>query len=384
MGRSSLSALLALSLILLFHGFFFIAAEVGLRLWSEPPSAGPALNLVERDEPYAYRLNPDHPEISSQGLRDREFEIPKPAGVFRILMLGDSVTYGLFVKREQAFPKVLEALLRQRGLRVEVINAGMNGYTIWNELQWFKRHGAAFQADLVVLGFCPNDVVDPVLHWGDDEGYFRNLPAEAIPDLDRHRRDVEPFVYGPKALLRRLLKHSAVYRFVSGRWKLLEERPRRYLRRDGKSWPVYLADDDTGVSLQALENPESTEWRWLAARMGELKESVEASGARFAAVYLPLAYQLQEGYPLHPEQKFLDFCRSRGIFCMDFLPEFKNRGAGLYLGSHRYHPRDVWHFSARGHLELAKMLEQYLEKEHLLAAAAPASPSMTHSAPLNS
>lgn len=55
---------------------------------------GPPLHVVV-DSPELYGLNPAHPEISTQGLRDDEVAIPKPPGLWRILILGDSITYGM-------------------------------------------------------------------------------------------------------------------------------------------------------------------------------------------------------------------------------------------------------------------------------------------------
>ena len=71
-------------------------------------------------------------ETSSLGFRDREMAVDKPSGVFRILALGDSFTFGVGVEGNQAYPKVLETLLNRSGglgRRVEVINAGFaSGY----------------------------------------------------------------------------------------------------------------------------------------------------------------------------------------------------------------------------------------------------------------
>ena len=46
-----------------------------------------------------------------------------------VVALGASNTYGKGVSRQQAYPAQLEALLRARGLQVQVINAGINGDT---------------------------------------------------------------------------------------------------------------------------------------------------------------------------------------------------------------------------------------------------------------
>jgi hypothetical protein len=49
---------------------------------------------------------------NSHGHRDVEVTLEKPPGVFRILVLGDSLTVGANVRQEEAYPKVLEKHLR--------------------------------------------------------------------------------------------------------------------------------------------------------------------------------------------------------------------------------------------------------------------------------
>ncbi len=64
---------------------------------------------------------------NSLDLRDRDFAIPKPAGVYRILMLGDSFTWGVGLNVERALPKVLESRLSaiETGVTIEVVNAAV-------------------------------------------------------------------------------------------------------------------------------------------------------------------------------------------------------------------------------------------------------------------
>ncbi len=328
----------------------------------EPPD-GTALILVDREAPYAFALNPEHAEISSQGFRDREFALPKPAGTKRFLMLGDSTTYGLFVSADQTFSKKLEDLLNTEGLSAEVMNAGVNGYTTYNEVEFFKSAGKNFEADDVVLVFCLNDIVNPVLHWGDDEGFFRSLSEAAFPRYDEHLSQVVPEVYGEASFWEKTLRHSALYRYFKRIRRLWDLRAVRYEEKDGRRWPVYVSDESP-VTLRVLENPDSPESRWLFGLFRELQKSTARAGANLHILFLPLAYQMDPAYPFLPQKTLMESCAKEGLDCLDPLETFRTQGgSALFLGRHRYHPRDIWHLSPRGHEVTARFLADALVKQ---------------------
>jgi lysophospholipase L1-like esterase len=54
----------------------------------------------------------------------------EPRPQLRIATLGESVTFGMGVRAEESWPKVLERELRARGLDAEVLNFGVVGHTI--------------------------------------------------------------------------------------------------------------------------------------------------------------------------------------------------------------------------------------------------------------
>lgn len=85
-------------------------------------------------------------EINSLGLRDRQISEEKSAGVKRILLLGDSFTEGTGVILEHTFGKQLEDLFK-----LEVINAGVSGYSTLHEYLWLKERGLRLQPDLIIL-----------------------------------------------------------------------------------------------------------------------------------------------------------------------------------------------------------------------------------------
>ncbi len=96
------------------------ALEVGLRLaGSESGYRGNDLMIIPSDNPrLIYEFRPSHRVVqrgivvrtNSAGFRDREFATTKDAKTYRILCVGDSVTMGLGVAEDEAFPQQLERL----------------------------------------------------------------------------------------------------------------------------------------------------------------------------------------------------------------------------------------------------------------------------------
>ena len=102
-----------------------------------------------------------HFRINGRGLRaDREYPYEKAAGVRRIVSLGDSFTVGYEVEVEQTFSAVLERELRRRGHRIEVLNAGVSGYSTAEALIYFERELLRYEPDLVLISFFANDLAD--------------------------------------------------------------------------------------------------------------------------------------------------------------------------------------------------------------------------------
>lgn len=94
---------------------------------------------------------------NSKGFRGtREYAIPKPPDVFRIVVLGDSVVNGFGVEDEQTFSAVLEKMLSSQR-PTEVLNLGVAGFGNAEELVQLENVGLEQQPDMVVLGYFVND-----------------------------------------------------------------------------------------------------------------------------------------------------------------------------------------------------------------------------------
>jgi hypothetical protein len=111
---------------------------------------------------------------NSFGLRSPEVAVPKPDGTFRILLLGDSFTFGMRVTDDQVFARRLEDQLRRRypSPRIEVVNGGVLSYCPLLEYLEYRHYLHALEPDLVVVNFDMSDVQDQL-------AYSRDLVRDA-------------------------------------------------------------------------------------------------------------------------------------------------------------------------------------------------------------
>jgi lysophospholipase L1-like esterase len=114
----------------------------------------PHLDVRETANPRIFDLR-----TNALGLRNDEISPAKPAGTFRVLAVGDSCTFGSGAGQQQTWPARLEQrLAAQRGdLRVEVLNAGVPGWSSHQALRYLETEGLALSPDAVIFTSAVND-----------------------------------------------------------------------------------------------------------------------------------------------------------------------------------------------------------------------------------
>jgi lysophospholipase L1-like esterase len=272
--------------------------EIGVRVYSAS-TASPAPRLpplhVPVDSPVIYAPNPEHPEINSLAMRDDEIQVAKPEGTFRVLILGDSIAYGDGVARRLAFPDRLEALLRKTRPSAEVINSAVMGYTAYNELQYFLTRGKTFQADLVLVAFCLNDVANPRLHWDYTQERIGEVPPEAIPNHEYDRTHAIPLLRRRQEEEERkrrqfLRQHSRLYQLLERKVRLLRPGKPDGMPDVRAKVQTHITGEDT-LSIEVLLDENSPESQWLRSMYDQLLSAVQHERSRLAIVLFPLAYR---------------------------------------------------------------------------------------------
>lgn len=360
--------------------------------------------------------------INSQGLRDVERPtVEKPSDTFRILLLGDSYVEGLRVPLEQTFGKVLEAQLNTHApakLRFEVIPAGVSGWGTDQQLLWFRKHGAAYQPDLVLLAFYPgNDfqnnaealevanmgrVMKPFFHLENGELALSNYPFDPaqLPQTQAKKTesastatDVPPNT----ARAQWLKQHSALVRLITPMFATATPGLSRKLVQWGLIEPGQAADDVPAdyvpVAYGVYRQPAAAEWEQsftlTEALLRELQREVTTAGATFAVVsttapeqVYPDRWQQQlEQNPTmqrsswdteQPNQVLRQIVDSLDVPYLDLLPIFRDHAQDSQPPLHLIHDG---HWTPEGERLAGESLDEFLRAQGLVPAGVRSTPA---------
>lgn len=99
---------------------------------------------------------------------------PRKPDTFRIIAVGDSLTYGYGIAAEDTYPALLERRLNT-AFRVEVLNLGVSGAQSEDVFHVLRQHLPILKPELVIYGVCPNDFLPS------GRGEYQNNRAYAVP-----------------------------------------------------------------------------------------------------------------------------------------------------------------------------------------------------------
>jgi hypothetical protein len=135
-------------------------------------SAVPGLSCELRPS-FATTYKGERIELNSLGCRGPEFP-PRRAGVLRIALVGDSMTFGSCVPLEDTLGAQLERALAANGRESQVLDLGVPGYTASDVAAVVVHKALALEPDVIVYVFYANDV-EPAKHWD-------AIPQDAVID----------------------------------------------------------------------------------------------------------------------------------------------------------------------------------------------------------
>jgi lysophospholipase L1-like esterase len=294
--------------------------------------------LSARDAPLRWRFSSSVGR-NSLGLRNREVG-PKKPGTLRILVIGDSLVWSGETSSGELYTKLLEQRLNARSVgsvsSFEVINAGIPGYTTYQELKFLEIYGLDMEPDLVILGFVFNDVYYKYLHKPTKEKILSREPAahlhhfntDSFPGLLFARSHLAHQLVGMGGLLWKKIVGRAVFPFE---WR----------------GDFYLAWKDYG-------------WDHARALIGEMRLLLRDKGVPLVILVFPISDQvnheyrkLDQAYLLYPQQKIREICEEYAIPMLD-LTEAIYREGGITLF------RDYLHLNGKGNDIVTNELQKYV------------------------
>jgi hypothetical protein len=343
----------------------------------------PNLDVTTRAEQgwlVRYRTNPDG--ITPAGARR-----PKPPGAIRILLFGDSTVAGRGVPPDRAVHADLERLLRRTGRNVEVLNAGVEGYSTDQELLLMRRLIPLYHPDVVAYTLCDNDFGGNASR----EAYGLPKPrfvlgAGGALTLEPPPAGLPAVVAGGGGGPRQWLQHSAFYRLLQPRIIVLRARLGGWERRN----LLGIAPD----FYYAPERLEAIDWKLFDALLAAMDGTARSGGARFffyshpavAEVWEPFIRDTEKRLEL-PSGRYDRYALERRLrgraagLGIPFCPLIDTFRANAARGPFHLLPRDP-HCNPEGYEVTAEALARFLVSSALLrsateagAAAPPRAPS---------
>jgi lysophospholipase L1-like esterase len=319
-----------------------------VRLWPKQTT------VFVKDEDLGWRLRPNTVDewkgitvrINGKGLRGPELAYEKPAGKTRILYLGDSVTFGFGLQDyAQSFPYAVEPMLEKVfGTDVETINAGVGGYSPWQELVYLRKEGIRYAPDLVVVGFVLNDVSEKIgLVRVGGKGEGTQLASSYYSFFDWLRHNSAAVHVAHRLLVRR--------RFGADTGEGAKERESRSVRR--------LIDDPRSPDF-------GNAWEITLENLSGIFDFCREREVPVLLLAFPFTYQLEDVERRSgPQEILLRHAGVHGLPVIDLLPVLKEK-----ITEQKKSPTDFFldddHLTSHGSAVVAAIIADFIETNSAL------------------
>ncbi len=298
-------------------------------------------------------------QINNDGLRDIEHSVFKSKGVYRILSLGDSMTFGWGVNQDETWWKILEKHLNnnpEAKYEYEIINLGVWMYTFDQQLLRLIDKGLKYKPDLVIQGISwPHLRTISNHNWElDDFGNIVKIYDSTIYVSEEgllKTRDKNIFISSLK-------KHSKLLNFILNRLQVLFFKNK-------------LITTDLVLLKEGANENYREAWLKTFQSIKQTKDMLNQLGIEYFIFLIPREVQIskEEWFPLYlnymneqmyqddiPQKIFIEFFRKLEIPYIDLLPTFRNN-----YKSDLYFNIDP-HWTNKGHEIAGEEIYNFLRK----------------------
>jgi lysophospholipase L1-like esterase len=256
------------------------------------------------------------------GFRGPEWNEARRAAELRVLVLGNSCTFGMGVADDETYPAQLERALRERGREAAVFNAGVPGYDTSQEADLLDRLSKSVQPHVVAVTWLPNDLVR--------SSRWNNRPIQIIDGYLVEDRD--RYLDWRRRIDQKGIYRSALYRFVYVRTRLMKDR----LGGRRRTWLGEVDPERFQVTTAALTR---------------INKASSTLGAGVVLVLIPRREQAEGSAGVSDLQTVAEFGRSKGMRVVDPLETWLSEHTDVQ----RYFLADNVHLTALGYRELAEV-----------------------------
>ncbi|NLH50327.1 MAG: hypothetical protein GX444_17235 [Myxococcales bacterium] len=312
-----------------------LLGELSLRWFVPAPSVtrvSAGLVHLSDDLALRYELTPFGTDgkvaINGEGRRDFHYPQTKEPTVFRLALLGDSVTFAAAVPLAETFAKRLEYLLNRfqasPRIRFEVWNYAVPGYGIREEARCLESKVGRDRPDLVLLAYCLNDpdpfTIDLAL-------LYQNLKAADKRRIGRLLG--APSDFGSVLVERSRLLQLVAPLFLPAGHRAAERQANEYIRG---FWEADRRSRESNRSRSYQEYVRVvTDRNWSAVESGmrQLRSFAEANRIAAGVVIFPVLWHLPN-YDLQPvHERVAAAAEKEGLPVLDLLRLFQDAAVRL-------------------------------------------------------
>jgi len=262
--------------------------EIGTRLFLRDK-----VGSADHSPPYAPAWGKKYLKLNSDGFRDRQHAVEKKSDVYRIVIIGDSYTFGWMVDNpENRYSEILEALLNNYNnsneraddtKNFEIFNFAAPASNTRHELGMYENFARKYKPDLVLLCVSPLDI----------------MPVKKVTDI--------PY---PLTLM---IQKSYFIRLIY--FQLFMQRWRSgVLVRQIRDRIAHISKDPKTRNI-------------LVKNIKDFKKRCSRDGSNFIVVLLPIFDDFNGGHFVQEHSVMVRILFDSHVFYMDLFPKFKGKNA---------------------------------------------------------
>lgn len=290
-------------------------------------------------------------KINADGYRGKKVNKQK-SNKYRIISIGDSITIGHGAENKYTYSSQLEKLLNKENQEHEILNFGVGGYDIVQSISLLEAKGLEYKPDLVILGFCLNDV------------------GIASPNLEFINR--QKFYSSSWIMNLRLSQFIAVNfeKIFTGKW-LESQNSSSTFYSNYKNKIEQIAEDEKVTKLMAFLPEDSSHFphtwyrdKYKIGRMrymfNHLKKLSLENNFEVIVLIFPRLIEFNGTYPYDLTHKIIQLeLQKASLDHIDLTESYQTVG----LKNLKLKPRDLIHPSPKGHSIAAHKIHKFFQNK---------------------